>query len=355
MKKTTNLNLNKPEQTDNYNIDDLNKNADIIDETVNGLQTDVTAIKTTLSSGVGDFTAEKIAQAPAVTSIADTSSIPISSNQGILSKINFANLKSILRATFNSEYAPTQHASTETTHGVGTSSNYGHVRVVDNLTTTDSQNGVALAARQGNALKVLIDKLQDKFDNSTADNTKDAIAAAGIIQTAETGDVIPLLQLSSGDLKRIPFPTKDIPTIPSLDNSLPNSRLYFLSSGVLMFKTPTGKWISATTLKERRFQRLTLVSNGTGTTGDPGERTKSPFIFTVPAGASVDFIKVENGLQCDTRISRVSPNPELIEILTPATPLGTVVSDFAPVPTTYQIFAGLGTGAWDTESLDIWW
>lgn len=31
MKTTTNFNLNKPDQTDNYNVDDFNKNADIMD------------------------------------------------------------------------------------------------------------------------------------------------------------------------------------------------------------------------------------------------------------------------------------------------------------------------------------
>lgn len=32
MKTTTNFRLNKPDQTDNYNVDDFNKNADIIDK-----------------------------------------------------------------------------------------------------------------------------------------------------------------------------------------------------------------------------------------------------------------------------------------------------------------------------------
>lgn len=37
MKKTTNYNLNKPEQSDYYNIEDFNSNADIVDDEINKL------------------------------------------------------------------------------------------------------------------------------------------------------------------------------------------------------------------------------------------------------------------------------------------------------------------------------
>ena len=53
--------------------------------------------------------------------------------------------------------APTSHASSATTYGVGTSANYGHVRVYDNLTTSSTGNGLALHAHQGSVLKGLID------------------------------------------------------------------------------------------------------------------------------------------------------------------------------------------------------
>ena len=52
--------------------------------------------------------------------------------------------------------APTRHASTATTYGVGTTSNYGHVKTIQNLTTNDG-DGLALGAGQGKALKALID------------------------------------------------------------------------------------------------------------------------------------------------------------------------------------------------------
>lgn len=43
MKTTTNFRLNKPEQIDNYNVDDFNKNADIMDKE---LQAQKDALKT---------------------------------------------------------------------------------------------------------------------------------------------------------------------------------------------------------------------------------------------------------------------------------------------------------------------
>ena len=52
--------------------------------------------------------------------------------------------------------APTSHASSSTMYGVGTSTEYGHLKVADNLTTTTS--GTALSANQG---KILNDKIKN--------------------------------------------------------------------------------------------------------------------------------------------------------------------------------------------------
>ena len=54
---------------------------------------------------------------------------------------------------------PKSHASSSTTYGVGTTSNYGHCRVINNLTTSSATNGYALQAYQGKVLKDLIDTL----------------------------------------------------------------------------------------------------------------------------------------------------------------------------------------------------
>lgn len=53
--------------------------------------------------------------------------------------------------------APTSHASTATTYGVGTTANYGHCKTINGLTQASHVNGNALSAYQGKILKDLID------------------------------------------------------------------------------------------------------------------------------------------------------------------------------------------------------
>jgi hypothetical protein len=52
--------------------------------------------------------------------------------------------------------APTSHASTATTYGVGTTTNYGHCKTINDLNKNAYANGEALSAYQG---KVLNDKI----------------------------------------------------------------------------------------------------------------------------------------------------------------------------------------------------
>ena len=66
--------------------------------------------------------------------------------------------------------APTSHASTGTTYGLGTTSNYGHVKTVNGLTQASHSNGTALSAYQGYVLKGLIDAKSD-FSGSYNDLT----------------------------------------------------------------------------------------------------------------------------------------------------------------------------------------
>ena len=53
-------------------------------------------------------------------------------------------------------YAQTNHASSQSTYGLGTTSNYGHNKVIDNLTSTEYRNGESLSAFQGKVLSDLI-------------------------------------------------------------------------------------------------------------------------------------------------------------------------------------------------------
>ena len=50
------------------------------------------------------------------------------------------------------DFAPKSHASTSATYGLGTSSNYGHVKIIDNLNQNSNQDGLALSAHQGQVL-----------------------------------------------------------------------------------------------------------------------------------------------------------------------------------------------------------
>lgn len=71
--------------------------------------------------------------------------------------------------------APTSHANSATTYGVGSDSNYGHNKVIQNLTTTSTSNGLSLHANQGKALKDLIDAKPSASDipTKTSDLTND--------------------------------------------------------------------------------------------------------------------------------------------------------------------------------------
>lgn len=64
--------------------------------------------------------------------------------------------------------APKNHASSSNTYGLGTSANYGHVKLTTSTAApSGDQNGIALAGSMGYTLKKYID---------------DAIAALGVVQ-----------------------------------------------------------------------------------------------------------------------------------------------------------------------------
>ena len=66
---------------------------------------------------------------------------------------------------------PKSHASTSTTYGVGTTSNYGHCKLANNLTSSSYTDGVALSAYQGYLLnekcKIVDYTSSCTFPNST--------------------------------------------------------------------------------------------------------------------------------------------------------------------------------------------
>ena len=75
-----------------------------------------------------------------------------------------------------SQYAPIPHDDTTKKYGGGTSTNYGHVKLTDSLTSTDcADSSVGLSACAGKQLKDLIDQIigpDDPDDPGTSDTRK---------------------------------------------------------------------------------------------------------------------------------------------------------------------------------------
>ena len=69
----------------------------------------------------------------------------------------------------NSDAAPIDHASSGTTYGKGTNSNYGHVKLTDSLTDTTpaATGGLALSAKAGADLKGAITKILPVITGNT--------------------------------------------------------------------------------------------------------------------------------------------------------------------------------------------
>lgn len=78
----------------------------------------------------------------------------------------------------NSIKAPNNHASSSTTYGLGTQSNYGHNKLVNNLTTSSYQDGLALAAYQGKLLNDKVNTAQNAA-NSANSNANGRLPTSG--------------------------------------------------------------------------------------------------------------------------------------------------------------------------------
>lgn len=98
-----------------------------------------------------------------------------------------------------SNVAPKNHASSATTYGVGSSSNYGHVKVADNLTTSSfsSSAPVVLSAKQG---KVLNDNKLEKTHASYKGKNVVTNASTGTIEFEEKNNHTHSNYLTSSDI-----------------------------------------------------------------------------------------------------------------------------------------------------------
>lgn len=98
-----------------------------------------------------------------------------------------------------SNIAPKNHASSATTYGVGSSSNYGHVKVADNLTTSSfsSSAPVVLSAKQGT---VLNDNKLEKTHASYKGKNVVTNASTGTIEFEEKNNHTHSNYLTSSDI-----------------------------------------------------------------------------------------------------------------------------------------------------------
>lgn len=84
--------------------------------------------------------------------------------------------------------APTSHASSGTTYGVGTSSNYGHLKLSDSVSTTSGTSGGIAATPT--AVKTAYDKATSAYD--LADTKQDAKTgiSSEVLVTDESGNIV---------------------------------------------------------------------------------------------------------------------------------------------------------------------
>ena len=84
--------------------------------------------------------------------------------------------------------APTSHASSSNTYGLGSTSNYGHVKTVNGLTQSSHSDGAALSAYQGKVLKDEIDAKPSASDIPT--KISDLQNDSDFIETSSTSGLI---------------------------------------------------------------------------------------------------------------------------------------------------------------------
>lgn len=157
MSKTTNVGLTKPDSSDYVSIDVINENMDIIDENLgksNAHTVDKTNPHNITKAQVGLGNVPNVAtnnQTPTYTVAtvlaALVSGEVLSTAMGKIAKAitdlisHLANKSNPHGVTASQVGAsPTSHASTTTTYGIGTGSNYGHVKLSD---STGSASGAS--------------------------------------------------------------------------------------------------------------------------------------------------------------------------------------------------------------------
>lgn len=131
-------------------------------------------------------------------------------------------------ATAGTDYPPVNHASTATTYGVGTSSNYGHVKLSDSTSSTDgTSNGVAATPA---AVKAAYDKANNAVPKTVSSNPGTSTIShtwSGFsisITTSVDGNNSFAVNSDSTEIHNVVTPTADGDAVPKsyVDNAISN-------------------------------------------------------------------------------------------------------------------------------------
>ncbi len=157
-----------------------------------------------------------------------------------------------------SDKAPTSHASSGTTYGVGSGSNYGHCKTINNLTTSSYADGNALAAYQGYLLN------QNKQDKPTNlyNNTS---GSTGTITLSQTSANFAYIEILYGKKSAI----DNVIKYNSVRIYSPNGKeallsLYFRATSNLLQHIGAAISISGTTITKKYYYMINSTTNGGG-------------------------------------------------------------------------------------------
>lgn len=93
--------------------------------------------------------------------------------------------------------APKSHASSSTGYGVGTTSNYGHNKIIDSLDKSSLVNGESLSAHQGYVLDQ--NKADADHSHGIISNDGKVYFNDGLVSSVDTGDFIIITDASDGN------------------------------------------------------------------------------------------------------------------------------------------------------------
>jgi len=117
--------------------------------------------------------------------------------------------------------APTSHASSSTTYGAGTSSNYGHVKLSDSTSSTSGVSGGVAATPA--AVKAAYDLANGKAAASHTHNASEV--SAGTLAGRVQGNATAMATLSNAQVRSISAGTSDLTAGTS---TLATGTLYFV-------------------------------------------------------------------------------------------------------------------------------